>query len=397
MTEFLVEKPRYTTWQWIKSSAIRLIFPPVLLWDLLKFIVNKLAGEFVGKLVLPAQDRDFGHFQWVGALASIPEGLAYYDHTVITHDGARLATLEIEPMSQKNFEPKNKKYIINFVGNMMCYEDIIKTIQTDAKALQCNVIGFNFRGVNKSTGCARSTKDLVTDAIAQIQRLLDQGVLPGNITLKGYSIGAAIATLAAHHLHQQGHTVNIFNDRSFSSITNILVGHIRTEFSGSGHMETTLGKCLGWVAKPFIKFAIVLCGWEINAGDAFIALPKENRDYMLVRTNKQARSEEHYDDIVIPHYASIRTALTKERRQEKTEFNRLIKATENELERQLLIAAKNNLKNNKMEIEPGKNGHEIEECLLKNRAHENGVTFFRKFLARTAANHTVSAPIFGQN
>lgn len=41
-------KPRYNRWEWFKFIVVRLVFPPILLWDLIKFGVNKLLGEWVG-------------------------------------------------------------------------------------------------------------------------------------------------------------------------------------------------------------------------------------------------------------------------------------------------------------------------------------------------------------
>lgn len=93
--------------------------------------------------------------------------LSHKEHKIITHDGAELDTLEIIPKNQDTTS-KDRKYIINFVGNSMAFEQIIDEMQEDAKELNRVVIGFNLRGVSKSTGQATSKDDLVTDGIAQV-------------------------------------------------------------------------------------------------------------------------------------------------------------------------------------------------------------------------------------
>ncbi len=258
----------------------------------------------------------------------------------------------------------------------MCYEEIQNTMRNDANELKCNVIGFNYRGVIKSKRSPRSKEDLITDGIAQVQRLLQEGVSPQNIILKGHSLGGAIATLVAHHFHQHGQPINIFNDRSFSSITNYIVGNIRAtkhpEAWGHpriGHKETWGGKLLGYLAKPFVKFGVSLVKWEFNSGKAFRAIPLAYKDYLVVRTKYQDRTDDHQDDGVVVHYASIHAALKDKRKKYKavinhwiTEINSKIAVSEEkigkntsqnlsklEFAKNFLIEAKNHLKNRKMQ------------------------------------------------
>ena len=319
MAVFYPTKPQYTTWQWFKFIAIRCIFPPILLWDLFALIVNKLAGSAVGGIILPAQNIDsmrYGNFHSNDIKIFDTNLITHTKHTVITHDGAELDTFEITHMSQINKPAVEQQYIINMVGNGSAYEQHISEMQDNAHALGCNVVGFNYRGVSQSTSRATSANDLVTDGIAQVQRLLDQGVLPEHITLKGHSLGAGIGSLVAAHFHEQSQA--IFNDRSFSSLTNVVVGFIRTGFAlgnkdATGHSETLGRKLLGWLAKPFIMLALALTGWEMNADEAFKSIPEENREYIVARTRRTERTETVIDDLIISHYASMHLALKDER------------------------------------------------------------------------------------
>lgn len=245
MAIYHAPKPSYTAWQWAKSVGARVLFPPVLLWDFSKWAVNKLAGKAVGHLVLPAQHNDFSwESSEVVQLKDNNPAMLHEAHTIITHDGAELDTLQITPRTLESTADRNKKYIINFVGNGMAFEQIAHDMQADATALNRVVIGFNLRGVSASTGQATSKDDLITDGIAQVQRLLDAGVPPQNITLKAHSLGGGIATLVAYHFHQHQQPVNLFNCRSFSSLTNFVVGQIRTAGSYTGHLESFGMNCL---------------------------------------------------------------------------------------------------------------------------------------------------------
>lgn len=403
-------KPKFSGWEWFKFIAIRTIFPPILLWDLIKFGANKLLGALVGSLVLPAQNDNFDYLAVRDDTVNNynEDDLVCEKHEIITHDDAHLDTFEIKHKSQEHIEPQYQKYIINLVGNGMCYEHIIDDMKEDAKALKANVVGFNLRGVGQSTGRAKSKEDLVTDGIAQVQRLLDQGVSPQNITLKGYSLGAGVATLVAQHFHQLGQPINLFNSLSFSTITNFLVGHIRLERDESGapigHKDSIGGIILGWLAYPFVKFGVALAKWEINAGSAFKSIPEAYRDYIVVRSRKEIRGN-RIDDAVIPHYASIHKELTSERRKKKAEIDKEIEKidksdllTKPELAkaRETLVQAREKIKSDrKMETDSRyENGHNSDWGSLHNRSGKSAQVFFTEFVQRIEEDHAVkSAPV----
>ncbi|CDZ79463.1 Alpha/beta hydrolase family protein [Legionella massiliensis] len=269
----------------------------------------------------------------------------------------------------------------------MCYEQIIADMQADAAELECNVVGFNLRGVGNSTGHPQSKQDLVNDGIAQIQRLLDAGVSAENITLKGHSLGGGISTLVADHFHKQGYKVNLFNGRSFSSLTNFVVGQIRTGSSETGHEETFGGKLLGWLAKPFVSFAVRLVKWEMDADDAFKAIPAEYKEYMLARTRREMRTAEVLDDPVIPHYASLHAALKTERQIQKDNLDDVI-ATAPNATRDAAKKARASYQDRKMENDnPRGHGHVTPMDNLHSRSGKTATTFFREFVGRAHSEH----------
>lgn len=402
-------KPKYTSWSWFKFIALRFV-PLVLLWDLAKLIMNRLLGEWVGSIVLLAQgDFNEEKINDIDVKSHNDDELYCEKYKVITHDEAHLDTFEIKHESQVRLAPKYQKYIINMVGNGMCYEQILDDMKNDAKTLQSNVIGFNFRMVAGSVDESKKEKirvksqaELIIDGIAQVQRLLHEGVSPENITLKGHSLGAAVASKVAEHFHNLKQPINIFNGRSFSSITNFVVGLIRLK-KDLGHKESLGGIILGFLAKPFIKIAVALVDWEIDAGSAFKNIPKAFRDYVVVRSRKEIR-DKHYDDRVIKHYASIHKVLSSERHAEKARIDKGIKNLDDMIEKdspiakhdlekakEALVEARKKIKSDrKMEtIKYPTDGHVVSLDLLKNRSNKNANTFFREFVQRASIDHGV--------
>src|SRR5688500_19020581 len=116
-------KPEYSNWEWFKFIAVRTVFPPVLLWDVIKFVANKLLGEIVRNLVLPAQNQTCDHIVVNDDTVSNynERNLICEKHEVVTHDDVHLDTFEVTHTAQRNIDPKYQKYIINFEGNGMCY------------------------------------------------------------------------------------------------------------------------------------------------------------------------------------------------------------------------------------------------------------------------------------
>lgn len=402
-------KPEYSSWEWFKYIAVRTIFPPVLLWDLTKIGANKLLGETVGNLILPAQTINFDALEVTDANVGRYNNtnLTCEKHEVITQDGVHLDTFEVKHASQSTIEPKYQKYIISFVGNASCFEDNIDEMKEDAYALQANVVGFNFRGVGKSTSKAKSKDELVADGVAQVQRILDQGVSPQNIILKGHSLGAGVASLVAQHFHQIDKPVNIFNSRSFSSISNFLIGNIRLDRDVNRHAigqkETFGGKILGWFIKPLVMMVVGLANWEINAGTAFKNIPDAYKDYIVVRSRKEIR-DERIDDAVIPHYASIHKELTSDRRAKKAAIDAQIVHLNDKIQKaepstipdlisaqEKLVHAREKVKSdNKMEtMWKYHDGHNSDWGLLHNRSGKSAQAFFRDFVQRTEEDHAV--------
>ena len=406
MAIYNIKKPSYSLWALLKSILIKAIVVPILLWlpmilwEVLKKGVNLLAGKAVGRYFL-GKNTNASSLEIDELNASEMKMLSLHQHTIVTHDGAALDTLEIEPIAQQPIDAKYKKYIINFIDKKVCYQEMIHELKADALAFKSNLVSFNYRGVGNSTGYPKSFNDLVIDGIAQVQRLLDQNITPLNITLNGHAMGGAIAALVAYHFHQQKQPINVFNDRSFSTNTNVIVGSIR-----GGNKETWRGKLLGWLAKPFIKLGLSLVQWEIDADDAFKAIPIAYRDYMLVKAPKNLKFESVIDDKAITSYASMHAALKPERSAQKAAIDTLISQCQqienkgdlafrsnlNDAQKQLR-EARGFLKERKMMNSCSADAHYPRSSDLINRKDKTGQTFFSEFLERVQLDHGVIPPV----
>lgn len=87
---------------------------------------------------------------------------------ITTFDGAQLDTIEIKQQEQD----EEQSYIIYFRGNAELYQETLDEILEDCRKTNCNAIAFNYRGVGNSSGLALEANNLITDGIAQVERLL---------------------------------------------------------------------------------------------------------------------------------------------------------------------------------------------------------------------------------
>jgi pimeloyl-ACP methyl ester carboxylesterase len=384
----------------VRMVVARIFFPVILLWDAFKFCMNYCFGRLFGRLILRTHDLNAecknydDNFRKTTLQNLDKKGFSAQYWRVITHDGVSLDTLEIK---QKNvLPPAQQKYVLNFLGNRKLYEQVLDEMEEDARRLDCNVLGFNLRGGGWSQSSPRSKQDLVTDGIAQVQRLLDQGVNSENIILKGFSLGGGVATAVAKHFLDHNIKLNLFNDRSFSSLTNTVVGFIRkANWFGNGHHESGWKKLLGWIAFPLVRLVFALLKWEINAADAYKKLPDTHKELMCIRSPRP-RKEENYDDALVTHWASLYAALKPQRKQEKAKLDVAIKAATTHTVLHKLNQQRKMLKARKMIVQadaPDKgNGcfdpHCASRNYLKDRYQgQTGADFFITFAKRAYEHH----------
>lgn len=334
-------------------------------------------GWLIGQAVLPATNMDFNPAWYPRSRLEIPPyGVSSISYPEIeTSDGARLETLELISPEQALKSPSEQHYVIFFNGNGMDLTDSLGDALGYMHEGHFNTVMFNYRGVGGLGAKPLSSDDLITDGIAQVQRLLDMGIPSKNIILRGISLGGGVATKVAEYFYlQEEKPIYVFNDRSFSSLQNVVIGHIRQLFNTEPFQDDTMaGKILGYIAYPIVWGVLQFASWEIEASKAFKQIPPEYRDYAVVRTPKKNRLKQE-DDFVITHFGSLHEDLADERALNKEKLKQLkSEAPEQQEEIQQL---ERELKHHKYEDRISRFSHMESPRHLKNRS---GLTLHQEF------------------
>lgn len=404
---FYGKRPPYTYKQIFIKLILRLVFPPIIVWDALKFSINYFFGKLISQIFLPSQQM-FNKHQPLQAKANIQLTLIKNNNAllkvikpvILTYDHACLDTIEMQIKASNN--TTTLPYIINFCDRDQCYEKMISDMEQQAMTLNCHVIGFNYRNVGNSTGKLKCIDQLIVDGITQVNRLLLANVDPKRIILKGQGTGGGIATMVAKYFFDHGININLFNDRCPSSMTNMIVGRIRTyrqDHTRTGHQEPNKNIILSWFLKPMIMALLVLTKWEINIASSYKALPDACKEYMLIRSSKRNRAfygRALKDDTTITHYASLHLALKSQRHKQlkpiKQALAKTIKASGCALVKDDITLAQQNLQNAKEHYNERKmvsmnlylNAHNQSYFQLFDRHQsQNANRFFQNFVHRT--------------
>lgn len=285
---------------------------PIRGWSVFSWMPSiNFFSKRMARNVLPALNRpapDLVKVKSERAVLSNTYEVEIHGGQVFTHDGAALDTVEIIPYRLINIDLNEKNFIIKFKGQKGFYESTLDDYVKDAVSSNMVVIGFNYRGVGHSTKPPLVFQDLVTDGIAQVQRLLDMGVNSEKILLDSESLGAAIATMVAFHFHEKKMPVYLFNSRSFSSLS-----HTAVETKIPGYSNSI---------KYFLRRTISSIGWEADVAAAYKQIDIKYKCYMVVAKP----SKNSTGDTVIPHHCSLHKAVRKD---EKNEYK--VTGNENKL------------------------------------------------------------------
>ena len=231
----------------------------------------------VGSLVLPAQSRTA---QNVGQenldRLSNNYALAIDQGFIQTHDEARLHTVEITSELSNELLMKDRPFIIKFNGNGGQFEDSLDRYCKEVKVMGATIIAFNYRGVGQSQVTPTTFQDLVTDGIAQVQRLVDSGADSKHILLDGHSLGGGVATLVAEHFHQKGLPVYLWNDRSFASISKAAAHLIAPNLPG------VMGEVVESSIETSSWSVMNATGWDRNIASAYLRIPPQFRSHLVI-------------------------------------------------------------------------------------------------------------------
>lgn len=283
---------------------------------------QQLIGNALGNQILPAHNSkeiEENNKTWRQEFEQTQKNLNLTTKRYFVPEGlyASLDTYAIQPKNKSNL------FILNLMPNCTPYEKTLSQAAKDADELNVNIITFNYRGVCGSTGFAEQFEDLVQDCKTEVKHLIEQKVPPENIILTGFSLGSAVAALAAKELHQENLKVKVFCDRGFASVTKEVVGLIREgSFANNDFHETKWRRFLGHISKPLLKATLQATNWEANAAKAFEEIPEQYKEYLVIRSRKEKRSELRRDDTFVPYYASLHEGLNKKNKAAKFETTR---------------------------------------------------------------------------
>lgn len=237
-------------------------------------------SQNIGRLVLPAQKNSPKGANLLPPMELIKSNdIALQYGLIETHDKAVLDTVVLKPKSNVDTALNEQHYIIKFNGNNGFYQDSLHSYVHEVKELGVTVIGFNYRGVDYSQKTPTCFQDLVVDGIAQVQRLLDSGVDSKKITLDGFSLGGAVATLVASYFHKMDKPVYLWNDRSFASLSGAALGIVEIQTTS---LFSTLAMLPVWGA-------LNATNWEVSVVQAYHSIPDEYKAHAYI-AKKSERS-----------------------------------------------------------------------------------------------------------
>ncbi|MCL9683874.1 alpha/beta hydrolase [Legionella maioricensis] len=237
-------------------------------------------------------------------------------YTLQTEDNALLDSVEVHAKSALEKSMAERRFIISCMPRSNNYIDWLKQYRCLAKELDVSIIAFNYRGTGLlSKGIIYNENSLHEDTYAQVQRLLKMGAKPENIALMGECLGANVATYTAGTLHQQGLPVKLYNARSFRSLTSLIEGHILPTADDSNLHPKTWLKWIGYGIFKLVFHPLLLStGWTLNVEKQFLAIPPKDRDFLVVRSKKDAEGKRFADDLMVPHNHASIYSLVKEQR-----------------------------------------------------------------------------------
>ena len=220
---------------------------------------------------------------------SVPQPIKFFN--VATDDGAVLDTVEY------SFANDNSTYMIccnprDVNYSLYLKDNFLKKVSEGACA---KVIAFNYRGIDRSQGLIITEEDLIVDTVAQVNRLIKKGIDASSITLYGFCLGGAVATLAAERLKSQGINVHLYNDRSFLTIPKFGVGFICPEKGNV--LISSISSLLSILFFPVISLLTTIGGWEMDAESAWKSIDNALKKYSVVKTVEDSKLNQ-FDGII---------------------------------------------------------------------------------------------------
>jgi len=169
--------------------------------------------------------------------------------------------------------------------------------------IKTHLIKFNLPGVFLSPGAPNCYNDLVDASERVVEKLLAKGIRSDQIILHGLSLGGAISLYTYKKMLDKGITLGgIFNDRSFSTLSDAVLGMIGISL----YESNIISKLFYIILKPLVKAILWLCMWEMEPYSIYKEIENSRKDFIAVENNEKFR------DGIIHHGASMYTAINND-------------------------------------------------------------------------------------
>lgn len=170
-----------------------------------------------------------------------------------------------------NDNPK-KRHIIYFGGNIHLADHAFSHCYNLAETLKADVSCYSYPGTGLSTGHVLNDDDLLVYGHTIINHIRENNPEISELILYGYSFGGSIATLLAREYEQQGITLHLINDRSFSNVSSFI----------SQNYPIGLGTIISSLAR--------FCGWKLDASAA--AQNLRSKTFVITARNDECMRSE---------------------------------------------------------------------------------------------------------
>ena len=246
---------------------------------------NHWISKLLGMIIFPAQE-----------MHTHSPNNSHQQYYIRMNDGED-TLLHTYEWNGKKSEASLQKYIILIGGNGesgIKSQDIALEILENIQEI--NIISFDFPGVENSTGQTRDGQHMVEAVKAEVYQLIDKGVQPYNITLYGFSLGGAIASITAAQLHKEEKKVYVFNRNSFANIAKTFYAfeyHALLNFLECNRILSgiligilsillykfclpTIALLIGIYCLPYILIRV--SGWILDASSSHSDIPSSFKD-----------------------------------------------------------------------------------------------------------------------
>lgn len=120
------------------------------------------------------------------------------------------------------------RWVVFAPPNGQQWEQLVFSLCHEATALGAHFLVFNYRGVGRSAGVARTAMDLVRDCEAALDWLMvgTRAVRADEILLHGHSLGGGVGLQVLKRRAERGDPgLALLHDRSFSSVGAVVGRH----------------------------------------------------------------------------------------------------------------------------------------------------------------------------